>query len=60
MQAVYFKAPTGYLDLPGGVTLFSILLLVVTAGCVTVNVCCTYSHCKRYVHSAKRATGHVL
>ena len=58
--AVYFKTPTGYLDLPGGVTLFSILLLLLTAGCMLTNLCCTYSHCKRYVHSTKRFTGHVL
>ena len=61
--AVYLSRPTGYVDLPGGVTLLSILLLFLTGGCAVGLLCCLVSQCRAYggvLSRGKSHTGHVL
>ena len=62
--AVYFKKPTGYTDLPGGVTAWSVLVLILVGCCVVGQLCCLRSQCKAYGYGAgaKKAArgGHLL
>jgi hypothetical protein len=66
--AVYFKTPTGYVDLPGGVTVWSVLTLTLFGGCTVGQLCCLYSQCKAYgygglfdpKHAKSRSVGHLL
>ena len=69
--AVYFKTPTGYVDLPGGVTIWSMLTLLIFGGCTAMQLCCLYSQCKAYgygglggvcdpKHTKSRSVGHLL
>ena len=66
--AVYFKTPTGYVDLPGGVTVWSVLTLLLFGGCTVGQLCCLYSQCKAYgygglfgpKHAKSRSVGHLL
>ena len=60
---MYLSRPTGYVDLPGGVTLLSILLLFLTGGCAVGLLCCLVSQCRAYggvLSRGKSHTGHVL
>jgi hypothetical protein len=67
--AVYFKTPTGYVDLPGGVTLWSLLTLIIFGVCTVGQLCCLYSQCKAYGYGGgvfdpraakSRSVGHLL
>ena len=61
--AVYLSRPTGYVDLPGGVTIWSCLLLFLTGGCAVGLLCCLVSQCRAYggmLSRGKSHTGHVL
>lgn len=61
--AVYFKKPTGYTDLPGGVTAWSVLVLIVVGICAVGQLCCLRSQCKAYgIGGPKKAIrgGHIL
>ena len=61
-QAVYLKAPTGYVDLPGGVTWSALALAVLTGGCTACQLGCLAWQCRNYLfaRSKRRNSRHIL
>lgn len=56
------------MDLPGGITVWSVITLLIFGACTVGQLCCLYSQCKAYgyggifdrKHAKSRSVGHLL